>query len=627
MSYQKTDAKNVYSTLLYTISRKNARKFLIKAENFYEIKISKRFFMEILMGFCSFSKDMDNGLTIIDNKFITKYLPEADDFAVKVYLYGLFLCQNRGSDFSVHSMAEVLKTTPEAIQEAFAFWEDYDLVEILAREPFTVQYLPVRTAVGRPKKIRYEKYADFNKELQRKMQKVGKFVSAGDYVKYMHFLEENSMQPQAFLLVTEYCITKQGETVSPSYIFNKAKKLIRQGLTTYEQVEKELSNYNAHEGDLLAVFAAMNTYMHTPDENEYELYKKWTEELGFAKEGVLAAARKLKKGSMTGLDLSLCELAEKGKTQTAEVEAYLAEREILANLAFRIGRKLGVKVQNPAPYIDEYVEKWYVYGFEESSLLDLALFCMRTERGDFNSLHELVETLFREGIVSVDGVKDYLKEKNADLKLFGKLREVCPSIKNNATNLSMLATWRAWKFSDEMILEAAKRSVGSANPIPYMNKILSDWKRQQIFAIKDIPESKTTGAGTSSTQNSRSFTNPMIEAINAKADRERYYALLREKALSRADKFTAQANKNKRFKEVTSELSKMEIALAKAEVFDPTKLPALTEEKAKLLQERREILHSLGIDEADLQPQYACARCSDTGFLPSGAACNCYKAN
>lgn len=570
---------------------------------------------------------MDNGYTLIDNKFITKYLPEADDFAVKVYLYGLFLCQNRESDFSIHSMAEVLKTTPQSIEEAFAFWEDYDLVEILAREPFTVQYLPVRTAVGRPKKIRYEKYADFNKELQRKMQKVGKFVSANDYVKYMHFLEENSMQPQAFLLVTEYCITKQGETVSPSYIFNKAKKLIRHGLTTYEQVEKELSNYNAHESDLQAVFAAMNTYAHTPDENEYELYKKWTEELGFTKEGVLAAARRLKKGSMTGLNLSLCELAEKGKLQAEEVETYLAERENLANLTFRIGRKLGVKVQNPAPYIDEYVEKWYTYGFEESSLLDLALFCLRTERNDFNSLHELVEKLFREGIVSADGVKEYLKEKNADLKLFGKLRQICASIKNTATNLSMLATWREWKFNDEMILEAAKRSVGSASPIPYMNKILSDWKRQQIFAVKDIPESKTAGAGTSSTQNTRNAINPMIEAINAKADRERYYALLREKALNRADKFTMQANKNARFKEITGELSKMEIALAKAEVFEPAKYPALLQEKTKLLQERRSVLNALGINEADLQPQFTCDRCSDTGFLPNGVACNCYKAN
>ncbi len=577
------------------------------------------------MGFCSFSKDSDNGYTLVDNKFITKYLPEADGFAVKVYFYGLYLCEHREQEFSIHSMAEVLKTTEEDIQQAFAFWEDYDLVQILARDPFTVQYLPVRTAVGKPKKIRYEKYADFNKELQRKMQKIGKFVSANDYVKYMHFLEENAIQPQAFLLITEYCITKQGESVSPSYIFNKAKKLIRGGLTTYEQVEKELSNYNAHEGDLLAVFTAMNAYMHTPDEQEYDFYRKWTEELGFTKESVLTAARKLKKGSMTALDLTLSELFEKGKTKTEEIEGYLAERENLANLTFRIGRKLGVKIQNPAPYIDEYVEKWYTYGFEENSLLDLALFCMRTERGDFNSLHELVQSLFNQGVLSKESVKEYLKDKNADLKLFATLREWCASIKNNAVNLSMLATWREWKFSDEMIIEAAKRSAGSANPIPYINKILSDWKRQEIYAVKDIPESKTTGAGTSSTQFSRGYTNPIVEAINAKADRERYYATLREKAQSRADKFVAKANKNGRFKEITTALSRMEIALAKAEVFEPAKLPALTEEKATLLKERREILQTLGIDEAELQPQFICVRCSDTGFLPSGVACNCYK--
>ena len=579
------------------------------------------------MGFCSFSKDLDNGYTIVDNKFITKYLPEADDFAVKVYLYGLYLCENVSSDFSITSMAEVLKTSEENIKEAFAFWEDYDLVEILSREPFTVQYLPVRSAVGRPKKIRYEKYADFNKELQRKLQKVGKFVSANDYVKYMHFLEENAIQPQAFLLIAEYCINKQGDSISPSYIFNKAKKLIRNGLTTYEQVEKELSNYNAHEGDLIAVFNAMNAYMHTPDESDYDIYKKWTEELGFKKEAVLAAARKQKRGSMTSLDLTLSELSEKGKTQPDEIEQYLIERENFANLVFRIGRKLGVKIQNPAPYIDEYVEKWCTFGFEESSLLDLALFCMRTERGDFNSLHDLVQKLFTDGIVSQEAVKEFLKAKNTDLKLFTKLREICGSIRNNAINLSMLATWREWKFGDEMIVEAAKRSAGSASPIPYMNKILSDWKRAEIYAVKDIPDGKTTGAGTSSTPISRGYSNPMIEAINAKADRERYYAMLREKAQSTADKFVAKANKNPRFKEVTKALSQMELALAKAEVFEPTKLPALTEEKATLLRERRNILEALGIEEAQLHPQYTCTQCSDSGFLPNGVACNCYKPN
>ncbi len=579
------------------------------------------------MAFCNFSKEYDSGHTIIDNKFITKYLPEADGFAVKVYLYGLYLCENRETDFSVTNMAEALKTTEEEIRQAFAFWEDYDLVEILAKEPLTVQYLPVRSAVGRPKKIRYEQYADFNKELQRKMQKVGKFVSAGDYVKYMHFLEENTLQPQALLLIVEYCINKQGEAVSPSYIFNKAKKLIRAGLVTYEQVEKELSTYNAHEGDLLAVFTAMSAYQRTPDESDYALYKKWTENLGFAKDGVLTAARKLKRGTMNGLDLSLTELAEKGKLSAKEIESYLSDREVLASLTFRLGRKLGVKIQNPAPYIDEYVEKWYNYGFEDSSLLDLALFCMKTERGDFNSLDGLVQSLFADGVVSAEGVKEFLKGKNADLKLFTKLREACGAIRNNAANLSLIATWREWKFNDDMIIEAAKRSSTSANPIPYMNKILADWKRGGVYEVKDIPDNKTTGAGTGSTQNSRGYTNPAIEALNAKTDRERYYALLREKALTRADKYLAKANKNARFKEISTQLSKMEIALAKAEVFEPTKLPSLTEEKAELLKERRSILQTLGIDEEELKPQFTCAKCSDTGFLPSGVACNCYKAN
>lgn len=577
------------------------------------------------MAFCTFSKEIDSAYTVIENKFITKYLPEADGFAVQVYLYGLLLCQNTDSEFSVRSMAEVLKTTEEKILEAYAFWEDYDLVEILSREPFTVQYLPVRSASGRPKKTHYEQYADFNKELQRKMQKVGKFISAGDYIKYMRFLEENEMQPQAFLLVAEYCINKQGEAVSPSYIFNKAKKLIRGGFFTYEQVEKELSNYNAHEGDLLAVYAALGLSQRTPDENDYALYGKWTDKLGFAQNGILTAAKKQKRGSMTSLDFTLEELYEKGKTEAKEMENYLTEREFLANLTFRLGRKLGVKVQNPATYIDEYTEKWYSYGFEESSLLDIALYCLKTERGDFECMHETVSALFKDGVVSADGVKGYLKEKNDELKLFVKIQGVCGGLRKSVANLELVRTWQSWGFDENMILEAAKRSASGANPIPYMNKILSAWKQQEVFTVNAIPSAPTTNTQGGNV-GVRAFVNPSVEAANAKADRERHYALLREKAQSRAEKFLAKANKNERFKAITTELSKMEIALAKAEVFEPAKLPALTAQKKALLGERKAILAGLGIDEAQLIPQFSCARCADTGFLSDGTACNCYKA-
>ena len=583
------------------------------------------------MAFCSFSKDNEgNSYVTVENKFITKYLPEADGFAVKVYLYGLYLCKNDSSDFGIKSMAEVLRVPESKIKDAFTFWEDYDLVEIISKEPFAVQYLPVKSAVGRPKKVRYEQYADFNKELQRKMQKVGKFVSSNDYLKYMRFLEENAMQPQALLLIAEYCINKQGEAVSPSYIFNKAKKLLQNGYSTYEQVERELSSYNAHEGDLIAVFVALGSQQRTPDEGDYSLYRKWTETLGFTKEGILAAAKRVKRGNMNTLDLTLEDLYEKRKTEAKEIEEYLDAWELLVNLTFRIGRKLGVKVSNPATYIEEYVERWVAYGFEDSSLLDVALFCLKTDQGDFVSMNSTLEKLFADGIVNKESVKAVLKERNDELKLFIKIREICGSIRKNLTNLSMIRTWRDWKFNDEMVLEAAKRSTTSANPIHYMNKILSDWKQAEIFDVKSIPEtlSGSTGSGKPSGALGAyaGFINANVEAANAKSDRDRYYALLREKAQSRADKFLAKANGNERFKQISSALSKMEFALAKAEIQEPNKLPALQEEKQALLSERAELLTTLGIKESDFLPDYTCKKCSDTGFLPSGAVCGCYKA-
>ena len=71
----------------------------------------------------------------------------------------------------------------------------------------------------------------------------------------------------------------------------------------------------------------------------------------------------------------------------------------------------------------------------------------------------------------------------------------------------------------------------------------------------------------------------------------------------------------------------MEIALAKAEVFSPDNLPALKSQKRDLLTERKSILLELGIEEQELLPQFSCKKCSDTGFLPNGSACNCYNPN
>ena len=576
------------------------------------------------MAFCSFSKEFSEGaFTFVENRFIQKYLPEANDFAVKVYLYGLFLCQSGTEDFSARALAEVLGTTEEKILDTFAYWQDYDLVQVLCEQPLTVQYLPVRSANGKPKKIHYDKYADFNKEMQKRMQKVGKHIEYRDSVKYMQFLEENDIQPMAFLMIAEYCIAKDGEAITPHHVFNKAKKFIREGITTYEQVEAALGNYDENEKYIEELFKLLSINRRI-DESDYTLYSSWLR-MGFEKGGIRSAAKYLKKGKMSSLQLVLEELAERGKFTARDVNTYLEERDALSNLTFRIGRKLGVKVANPATYIDEYVEKWVNLGFEESSLLDVALYCLKCGRGEFSNMNEQVNALFTAGIVSADSVKEALLAKNADLKLLTKIGEYCAGIKPTENNLSLLNTWREWSFSDEMIMEAAKRAANSASAIPYMNRILSEWKHSEFKTVADLERDEKPALQKSGYGASNSYVAQAVEAANAKSDREKYYADKREKAQLVADRYVTKANSNPRFGAIEKELSKMNMELAKAEIFTPDLLPKLQQKQMDLALERMQILASLGLEEWQLLPQYECKKCSDSGFMQSGKACDCYK--
>ena len=95
------------------------------------------------MAFCSFSGEYEkNNVLSINAKFITEYLPEASGDAVRVYLYGLFVCSGT-TEFELGDMAKALSLKEEDVIDCFRFWEEYDLVAIISEEPFTVRYLPL----------------------------------------------------------------------------------------------------------------------------------------------------------------------------------------------------------------------------------------------------------------------------------------------------------------------------------------------------------------------------------------------------------------------------------------------------------------------------------------------------
>lgn len=571
------------------------------------------------MSFSAYSKEFtENMYTTVENKFITKYLPQADGDAVRAYLYGLYLCGVK-DDFDAHAMAKLLKIDYPRLQEIFGFWEECDLVRVLSKDPLFVEYLPVSSSVGRPKPLRAEKYSEFNRELLKQLSKVGKDFKPYEHQRILEFLENYPMEQQAFLLISEYCAKKDGEKLSSQHILNKAKKLCDEHKYTFEQVERELADFNENERELSRIYSILGIYR-KPQESDYVYLDRWRE-AGMSEKAVYAAASALGKGTVKTLDALITELIEKGALSEKDAKEYLARRAMTAELVFGVARKLGVKVQNPRAYIEEYAEKWLERGYEPESLVKLAGFCFKLGY-DFQGMDGVVKSLYEAGIVDEDGVTNYLAARENELKLLESIQSVCGVVKKTMNALDMVAAWRSWEFSDKMILEAAKRSTGASAPLSYMNKLLSEWKRTGVKDVASIPERTAQTSGNAQVR--PNFKSEKDIAADLRSDREHYYAVLRQKAQEKAESNRRLAESDREFAEADTAIKRGEIELARAEVFSPDRAENIRRELQAWQQKRKRALTRLSLTEASLQPEYRCKKCSDTGFLPDGRACDCY---
>ena len=121
-------------------------------------------------------------------------------------------------------------------------------------------------------------------------------------------------------------------------------------------------------------------------------------------------------------------------------------------------------------------------------------------------------------------------------------------------------------------------------------------------------------------------TEKAIESADARAERERYYAVRRAAAERAAEKNREKAAKDEEYRKTESELSDAERQAARAEALEGGRgLTALQVKIRQLRARKAAILRRLGLTDRDLTPHWHCERCEDTGFLPDGRACGCYE--
>ena len=116
-----------------------------------------------------------------------------------------------------------------------------------------------------------------------------------------------------------------------------------------------------------------------------------------------------------------------------------------------------------------------------------------------------------------------------------------------------------------------------------------------------------------------------IADADARAERERWYSVRRNKAIADAEKVKATFMKDELFAKIVKRLREIDIEQAKAEVKgDKVKASKLEQEKARLTLQKRGIIERNGMTEEDLEPKWNCKKCEDTGFV-DGIACSCYE--
>lgn len=554
---------------------------------------------------------LKKSFTSVENKFITKYLPVLEPNAVKVYLFALYAYQNGLNSLTLDDIAARLTFTSEQTESYFEYLEELELAAIISRSPFSVKILDADNVYGAPKKINPEKYADFAKGAQSVI--TGRMISTNEYREYYRLLEDYGFEQNALLMIMNYCVGLKGDNINMRYIKTVAKSFAAEGAITARKVDEKLADYDSVSLSLGVLFEKLHI-SGKPDLDDKKYYKQWTENLGFDDEAIKAAAKCFKVKSMDKLNDAVNELYRNHKLDVKEIQDYCKNRTDAINAAYDIAKKLGVFIQQPLTYVEKYVGVWRDYGYDFESLNLIADYCFGQDKKSFDAMNETILEFYNAGVINGSSLEKHIEALNEKDKFIHKLLKTCGLTRRIIENdRETVSRWRDWNFSDEMLLCAAEAANGKANPVAYMNTVLSAWKSENVFSPDKI--SKPAGKNKYLPSDSR------VE----RAEIERHYYDLKHSAEDAAEKALIKAKADAVYGEIYDKINTLTIQLAFAEVKDANQAAKLSATLKELELQGDKRLKELGMDKSQFIPEYHCKKCNDTGYDKDGKPCECMK--
>lgn len=266
--------------------------------------------------------DTPEGVTVIQNSFIDRYMPHANGEFVKVYLY-LLRCANSGRELSLSSIADVFEHTEKDVQRAIAYWQKQGLLELTCSQSDVIERitfsnppaesLSVHTAPKADKTVAQQAHAGMvtqelppsngitsrmNIATMKEQQDLKQlFFIAEQYLQrpltsseqsdFLYYYDTLHFSADLIEYLLEYCISKGSG--SRHYMRKVALSWAEAGITSVQQARQESTLYNRN------YFTIMNSFGikgRNPAEAEQQLMSRWLNDFDFPLEIILEACRR-----------------------------------------------------------------------------------------------------------------------------------------------------------------------------------------------------------------------------------------------------------------------------------------------------------------------------------------------
>lgn len=254
-------------------------------------------------------------VTVVSNLFIDKYMKDANDAQLKIYLY-LLRMMNAGLTTSVSDIADKFNHTEKDVMRSLKYWEKIQLLSLEydeGRSLTGIRFLDITPDSGTdpslaavvPIPAKAEPLVEKNdfskpvytldqlKEFKNNEetaqiifvaeQYLGKPLSPSEIKTILFFTDRLKFSEDLIDYLIQYCVGKGKKDFR--YIEKVAISWAEEGITTPAQAAKAASKYDKIVYDIMKALGKSGV----PTKAEADFALKWINELGFTKDIILEA--------------------------------------------------------------------------------------------------------------------------------------------------------------------------------------------------------------------------------------------------------------------------------------------------------------------------------------------------